>query len=744
MTRHYELCDLLPGYHLQSGQELGSWLVTGQEPYFSIPCDMRKGWIQIRIAVRADEIDGMELFADDARGNVDVFYLGQAEGSRESVHYVYLARPARCILLAPQKHWGMLHIDRFRLRRVSSTFVFFRGALQKIRGILRSRHLSQSIRKAFRLAISGRWKTFSIKILSALSHGHWISANQEYLLWRKIHRITPADMQRMREKNQKHSDTPRISLVLESHGNSSEQDVRRTIESVLAQAYPHWELILAWPGTLEKKVQDALDQYENNEPRIRRVRFEKSLRDVLPDLTGIAGGQYLMMLDAGDALAPHALYSVAGAINSGESPDLVYSDEDRLESGGRRNRPFFKPDWSPEYLMGFNYLGRLAAFRMDRLNELGGLRGDYFPAHEYDLALRIFFNGGRAVHIPDVLYHRLRKPPNPVLSGKSSEQIRAERKSLEACVRRCSAGATVEPGRLSECHRVRYAIDDNPKVSILIPTACKESVLDGKRTCLVLHCIESIIERSRYQNREIIVVENKGIPDDVRRRLEQLGVRILSYREPFNFSSVCNLAARNASGEHLLLLNDDMEVLSEDWIEAMLEFSQRENIGAVGAHLRYPGGGIQHAGVTYLGGGPSHLWAGYPGNHPGYFNGNLVHRDVLAVTGACLMTRAKVYRSLGGFDEAFPMNYNDVDYCLKVLTAGMRVVLTPYARLTHHESATRKAGVLPKELDGFVKKWSSRWPRDPYYNPNLSPDVCDYRINLASPETFNDPTLFIP
>jgi GT2 family glycosyltransferase len=242
---------------------------------------------------------------------------------------------------------------------------------------------------------------------------------------------------------------------------------------------------------------------------------------------------------------------------------------------------------------------------------------------------------------------------------------------------------------------------------------------------MIERCVASIRRVSRYRQFEIIVADRQTMPPEMERTLTAAGVKRVTYDEAFNWSRVNNLAARHAIGEHLLFLNDDTEAVEPEWLEAMLEFSQQPQIGAVGAKLTFPDGGLQHVGVTLPGGKPGHPFYGYPAKHPGYYCRSHLPHNCAAVTGACLMTRRDVFDEAGGFDEAFPLNYNDIDFCMRVRQLGYRVVFTPHARVVHHESVT-KTGVFAEELDAFRDRWGN--VVDPYYNPNLNPLTFDYRI----------------
>jgi GT2 family glycosyltransferase len=270
-------------------------------------------------------------------------------------------------------------------------------------------------------------------------------------------------------------------------------------------------------------------------------------------------------------------------------------------------------------------------------------------------------------------------------------------------------------------------------VSILIPSACQPVGLQGETVFYIAKCVESIRQKSTYPAYEIVLVHSQDLDWGLAQKLDLPYVRRIACPGPFNWSASMNLAAHRATGEHFLFLNDDMEVITPDWIESLLEFSQQPEIGAVGAKLLFPDGRLQHAGVTLLDGKPKHCFYSFPGEHKGYRGSTAVPRNVSAVTGACLMTRAEVFRAVGGFDETFPLDFNDIDYCLRVAEIGWRIVYTPYARLLHYESAT-KGKLTGDQAEEFKKRWRQKWPRDPYYNPNLSVHSEDYRIAAGAVE----------
>jgi GT2 family glycosyltransferase len=290
---------------------------------------------------------------------------------------------------------------------------------------------------------------------------------------------------------------------------------------------------------------------------------------------------------------------------------------------------------------------------------------------------------------------------------------------------------TITPGPHPGIHRVRLAIAGRPKISILIPTAYRRGLFHGQSDTFLSRCLASIRSRTTYPNYELLLFDNGEVPAELLPELVRWGVILRPYDQPFNWARTMNRAAALATGMHLVFLDDDTEVITPDWLECLLEYSQQSEIGAVGARLEFPDGRIQHTGVTILEGVPGHPFYGAEGNHPGHFLSTVVPRNYSAVTSACLMTRAEVFHAVGGLHENFACNFNDIDYCLRVRRAGHRVVCTPYARLYHHETAT-KLEFSTSELSAFKSRWQADWPRDPYHNPNLSTRYNDFRIEPDS------------
>ncbi|PLZ97071.1 glycosyltransferase [Fischerella thermalis CCMEE 5268] len=518
---------------------------------------------------------------------------------------------------------------------------------------------------------------------------------------------------------------PKFSIIMPVY-NVEAKWLTQAIESVRNQIYSNWELCIADDASTESHIYDILTHYSQLDSRIKVVfRTENGhISAASNSALELATGDYIALLDHDDELAINALFENAQLINRYPEADFIYSDEDKIDSKGKRFSPCFKPDWSPEYFYSCMYTCHLGVYRTSIVREIGGFRSEYNGSQDYDLVLRFIEKTKNIFHIPKILYH-WRSISASAASGSQAKPwaYTAGRKALESMLER-----SIYPGHVEETpnpgiYRVRRDIIGNPLVSIIIPSAGATVNTASGSLCLLENCIRSVQQMSTYRNFELIVVDGYDIPDATLEKILALDVKLVRCAEPFNFSMRINRGAAKAKGQFLLLLNDDTEVITTDWLESMLELAQQTEIGAVGAKLLFPDGRLQHVGVMILEGNPCHAFYGFDNEQSGYFCSNIVNRNYLAVTAACLMMRQEVFQLLGGLDEAFPLNYNDVDLCLKAHQAGYRNVVTPYAQLIHYESASRQKGLKPGEWNQLNHKWKDYFDKlgtDPYYNPNLS------------------------
>lgn len=536
-----------------------------------------------------------------------------------------------------------------------------------------------------------------------------VRRDRQYDKWLKLHSPSKEELQTMRSLIEKFDLLPKISIIMPVY-NTDSRLLRAAIESVLSQAYPYWELCIADDASTRRETLDTLAAYEEAEERIRVSRTDENsgIASTSNRALELSTGEFVAFLDHDDELKPNALFEVAKLVNHHPDADLIYSDEDKQDQNGRLCQPFFKPDWSPDLLLSTNYANHLTVMRKDLVDKVGGLRPGYDGSQDYDLWLRVTEVTKNIHHIPLPLYTWYMGEGSAAAStlAKPYAYEAAKRALFDALSRR-EIDASVEETHAKGFYRIRYRIKGTPSVAVVIPTR------DGMP--LLARCIERLQATAGYPHLEIIVVDNGSQDQQTLDFLSSGDFKVLSYPHPFNFSAILNHASRTTNSEHLLFLNDDTEPISNDWVEAMMEHSQRSEVGAVGARLLYPNGIPQHEGIVIgLGGPAANL------DHRGYFNLGGIVRNFSAVTAACLMTRASVFQELGGFDERLAVDYNDVDYCLRARGRGYLVVYTPYAELIHHHSATR--GSLSPEEDHalFCSRWRVDGFRDPYYNPNLS------------------------
>lgn len=522
---------------------------------------------------------------------------------------------------------------------------------------------------------------------------------------------------------------PKFSIIMPVY-NTLPSHLAAAVESVRAQSYPFWELCIADDGSTDVAVKDRLREYAARDQRIK-VKFlahQLGIAGASNAALDLATGEFVAFLDHDDELAPWALYEVARTLNAEPDLDIVYSDEDKLDESGQRTDPFFKPEFSPETLLGMNHIGHLLVVRRRLIEEVGRFRPGFDGSQDYDLVLRLTERTPRVRRVPKVLYH-WRQAPGSVARDISAKSyaVKAAVQAIEDALRRRGLAGTVEP-LWPGLYRVRWQLRDQPLVSIIIPVRDRVDVF--KRA------VNSIFEKSTYRNWELLIVDNRSCEPatlDFFAELSTLpNVRILKYDAPFNFSRINNLAATEARGGVLLFLNNDIEVVTPNWLEELLGFALQPEIGAVGAKLLLPDGRIQHGGVVLgLSGGADHAFYGLPADQPGYFGLAMVARNCSAVTAACLMTRREVFEKVGGFDPALDVAFNDVDLCLRVLAAGYRVVWTPFAVLYHYESSTRRKAHPIENTRYFLRKWADLIRRgDPYYNPNLALDRFDFNIKV--------------
>ncbi|GHS94542.1 hypothetical protein AGMMS50276_07440 [Synergistales bacterium] len=558
------------------------------------------------------------------------------------------------------------------------------------------------------------------------------SEDAKYAEWIELYdTLSVKQRNRLVRKIERMKNPPLISVVTPTW-NTSPDFLREAIESVRKQIYPHWELCIADDASTDRCVREILDEYARADARIK-VCYRASnghISEASNSALALAAGDFVALLDHDDTLPENALYEVARAIKKNSSALLFYSDEDKLDLGGRRCEPYFKSDWNPDLFLSHNLFSHLGVYKRDLLTKIGAFRVGFEGSQDYDLALRcIEVVGDSAVcHIPKVLYH-WRKVPESAAAGnyKKPYAIQAAVRAIAESLERRGVSADVTefmPG--VGVIRVKYALPYVPKVSIIIPTR------DG--FSMTRRCVNSIIDRTDYADYEIILVDN-GSKDkkalkyftDIARKPN---VTVLRDDGPFNYSKLNNAAVEACGGEIVCLLNNDTEVIASDWLGEMVSHALRPGIGVVGARLWYPNDTLQHGGVVLgIRGVADHIHRALPRDNGGYCGRAWLIQNLSAVTGACLMVKKSIYCQLGGLNEEnLPVSFNDVDFCIRVRDAGYRNLWTPFAELYHYESATRgsddaspeKTDRARAEADYMLDTYGNELKYDSAYNPNLS------------------------
>lgn len=527
--------------------------------------------------------------------------------------------------------------------------------------------------------------------------------------------------------------------------NTPEKFLRQAIESVISQTYPKWQLCLA-DGSDEAHatVGKICQEYADKDDRItyQKLSENKGISGNTNACLAMARGNYIALFDHDDVLHPSVLYEYMKVICEKDA-DYIYCDEATFHGNKTIDDMItlhFKPDYAPDNLCANNYICHFSAFKRTLLEGTELFRSEFDGSQDHDMILRLTAKAKCVAHVPKLLYYWRSH------AGSVASDISAKSYAIEAAKGAVAAHLREEGWENFEItstkafetiFRIKYEIKGNPRVSILIPN--KDHLDDLKR------CIASIVEKSSYDNYEIIVIENNSTTDEIFAYYEELkknpDIRVVTYEGDFNYSAINNFGERYATGEYILLLNNDTQVITLDWIEELLMYAQREDVGAVGAKLYYEDKTIQHAGVV-LGLG-AHRTAGHThyrvsSNNLGYMGRLCYAQDVMAVTGACLMMRKSLFEELGGLDEGFAVSLNDVDLCIRAWKSGHVNVFTPFAELYHFESVSRglddkgeKAKRYDRESAAFREKWKDLLEKgDPYYNPNFSLDRSDFALKL--------------
>lgn len=601
------------------------------------------------------------------------------------------------------------------------------------------RIITNALKKALRKSKITYYPCKALKILLTRGLGGVVRSGKNF-----FHTNTSEDFSKISkqcraiEENTVFERNIKFSILVPLY-NTPIRYLKEMIKSVQAQTYKNWELCLADGSDSEHtNVEEFVKKLQLSDSRIVYKKLEKNLgiSENTNECIKMSTGEYIGLFDHDDILHPSALFENMKAICE-HNADFLYTDEATFEGNNIRKIVtfHFKPDFAPDNLRANNYICHFSVFSRELLEKTGMFRSEYDGSQDHDMILRLTSNANKVFHIRRLLYF-WRSHPNSVAKNLSSKTyavdagIRAVKDNIKASGYDCEVESSWV---LPTIYRIKYELKEQPLVSIIIPNM--NHMQDLKR------CISSIVSKSTYQNYEIIIVENNSYEESIFDYYEQLekcnNIHVVNYHGVFNYSDINNFGAEYAKGKYFILLNNDTEVITPSWIEEMLMYAQRDDVGAVGTKLYYPDGTVQHAGVIVgLGGIAGHTHIKNDKMDPGYMGKMYFAQNLSAVTAACMMVSRDLFEELGGLDCGFAVAFNDVDLCMRIREKGLLIVMNPYAELYHYESKSRGSDVAPKNIERFKKEielFENKWGDsilkngDPYYNPNFSL-LNDYEI----------------
>ena len=546
------------------------------------------------------------------------------------------------------------------------------------------------------------------------------TARSEYQKWLEQHCASVQDLKRMRNEARAFASQPLISVITPVF-DTPVQRLEEAVESVLAQAYENWELVLVDDGSSATDLLRALPVLAARDRRIvlKSLGKHEGISAALNQAIALARGKWVAFFDHDDILEPDALFHIAKLLQMHPDADLMYSDEDKLADDGFE-APVFKPDWSPDFFLSCNYLGHLTAVRQEVLEQTGGFRSQFDSAQDYDLFFRVIEQTDRIHHIPRVLYHWRRSESSSAISVRQKPgQLEASRLAIEDHLRRSGEPAHVAVDWRTHAFCIRRDLLETRKISVIVPNCYDPESLE--------RCIESLTSKTSYPNYEIVIVQTDGKSTGAPSYFSRFPHRLLHFSGGANDSAVKNYAVNQTGSPWLLFLDDAMEVIDPGWLTIMAEHIQRPEVGAVGARLLSPSGTVEHAGIVVgVNAIAQPAFRGFPAEHPGANRQLRVTRNCTAVSSACMLTRREILQQVGGFDESLSSALADVDLCLKIRRAGYLIVYTPFAKLFWHDTHPDEIDMTGEAV--MHQRWAGVLQSDPYYNPNLSRERADFSL----------------
>lgn len=718
----------------------GRWYSTGHDPHFLIEGVTLRGWNRLTFHYNSPEHIPLKLYWDSGKGfSEEQSFIFSEIPQGEGVHTTYLFIPpnSKRLRLDPGEKEIDFVFEELKVKKTTK----YNIALSSLKKYLSQKGLKMGkevLIKSYRVWKNEGAKSLWLRIKQQSGINADGNAIDDYNVWIMRNSLTANRISEIKKQISQFKYKPLISVVVPVY-NVEETWLRKCIDSVIDQLYPNWELCIADDSSTKPHIKMVLEEYRNKDQRIKVVYRQENGHISRTSNSGIAlaKGEFIALLDHDDELTKDALYENVLLLNSFPDADIIYSDEDKISPNGDRHSPFFKPDWSPDLLMSQMYTCHLTLYRKTLIDKVGGFRVGFEGSQDFDLMLRVSELTDRIYHIPKILYHWRAIPSSTASSSGSKNYTHmAGLRALEETITRRKLSAKVESvENYNNVYLVRYMPQGQPKISIIIPNRNLADTLNS--------CLKSIFEKTVYSNYEVIVIDNGSNEGSVFEVYEQWKLkeptrfRMYSLDIPFNYSRLNNFGVTKASGKLLLFLNNDVEVISEDWLDEMAGQAIRPEVGAVGACLYYPDGTIQHAGVVLgVGGIAGHGHSHFPAEHPGYFCRLKVVSNYTAVTAACLMIRKEIFEEVNGLEEELQVAFNDVDFCLKVWQAGYNNVWLPHVKLYHFESKSRGYEDTPEkqkrflgEVEWMKQRWLELLENDPCYNPNLTKERGDFSIN---------------
>lgn len=728
-----EFGDFLPGFTVQIPE-----ILKLAEKYQSLELFLRDGEERVSIwEISADELDELikENLVEYHLDRVEILYdtmleiQGWVVDQRGSVEVTVHQEDASLLDCRISRGRRPDVVERRNLDEEYKTQeIGFRisAALPEIKGGEIILHFcGDSVTKTYTIDIEELRKQNKPKGFLSRLFGKESVAEGGYEAWLARHKVDKRTLRR--QKHAAFAQKPLISIVIPLYCTPLPY-LKELLESVRRQSYENWQLCLA-DGSPDDKAKEFIEKYYGREKRIvyRKLEENGGISVNTNEAVALAAGEYLMLCDHDDTLEPDALYEIVKAIND-TGADVLYTDEDKVSMDGRHYfDPNFKPDFNLFRLRENNYICHIFVVKKSLTDETGLLRSEFDGAQDFDFILRCCEKAQKITHIPKVLYHwRCHMDSTAADPSSKAYAYEAGRKAVREHYQRLGIDAKVEMTERPGWYRSHVKVQGNPLISVIIPNKDHTDDLEL--------CLFSMTRKSTYRNYEILIVENNSEKEETFEYYRKLPdrypkARVLTWEKEFNYSAINNFAAKEAKGEYLLFLNNDVEILTPDWMEEMLQNCQQENVAAVGAKLYYPDDTIQHAGVVLgLGGIAGHIMCRASKEDPGYFGRMISVQEISAVTAACMMVKKSDFDAVGGLDETFQVAFNDIDLCMKFRAAGKKIIFTPYAELYHYESKSRGLEDTPEKqfrFDKEVKRFQEKWAQqlemgDPYYSPNLS------------------------